>query len=53
MADENAVLVSRSSAYVTGYLAPLNPPGTKFLISEFLPSSDGLGSGTSLTDGTL
>ena len=53
MADENAVLASRSSAYVTGYLAPLNPPGTKFLISEFLPSNDGLGSGSSLTDGTL
>src|ERR1022692_2242319 len=53
MADENGVLVSKSSAYVTGYLAPLNPPGTKFLISEFLPSNDGLGTGTSLTDGTL
>jgi uncharacterized protein (TIGR03437 family) len=53
MADENAVLASKSSAYVTGYLAPLNPPGTKFLISEFLPSSDGMGTGTSLTDGTL
>ena len=52
MADENAVLYSRSSAYVTGYLAPLLP-GTKFLISEFLPSNDGLGSGTSVTDGTL
>jgi uncharacterized protein (TIGR03437 family) len=53
MADENAVLASRSSAYVTGYLALLNPPGTRFLISEFLPSNDGLGSGSSLTDGTL
>ncbi len=53
MADENAVLASKSSAYVTGYLAPLNPPGTKFLISEFLPSNDGLGAGTSVTDGTL
>jgi uncharacterized protein (TIGR03437 family) len=53
MADENAVLYSKSSAYVTGYLGPLNPPGTKFLISEFLPSNDGMGSGTSLTDGTL
>jgi uncharacterized protein (TIGR03437 family) len=53
MADENAVLASKSSAYVTGYLAPLNPPGTKFLISEFLPSHDGLGTGTSVTDGTL
>ncbi|HXP86162.1 MAG TPA: hypothetical protein VN841_15665 [Bryobacteraceae bacterium] len=53
MADENAVLASRTSAYVTKHLAPLNPPGMKFLISEFLPSSDGLGSGTSVTDGTL
>ncbi|MGA2196416.1 MAG: hypothetical protein ABSH40_14205 [Bryobacteraceae bacterium] len=53
MADENAVLESKSAAYVTGYLAPLNPPGTKFLISEFLPSNDGLGTGTSVTDGTL
>ena len=53
MADENAVLASKTSTYVTGYLAPLNPPGTKFLISEFLPSSDGLGTGTSVTDGTL
>jgi uncharacterized protein (TIGR03437 family) len=53
MADENAVLASKSSAYVTGHLAPLNPPGTKFLISEFLPSNDGLGTGTSATDGTL
>lgn len=53
MADENAVLASKSSAYVTGYLATLSPPGTKFLISEFLPSNDGLGTGTSLTDGTL
>jgi uncharacterized protein (TIGR03437 family) len=53
MADENAVLASKSAAYVTGYLAPLNPHGTRFLISEFLPSNDGLGTGTSLTDGTL
>jgi uncharacterized protein (TIGR03437 family) len=53
MADENAVLASRTSAYVTGYLAPLNPPGMKFLISEFLPSNDGMGTDSSLTDGTL
>jgi len=53
MADKNAVLATKTSAYVTGYLAPLNPPGMQFLISEFLPSNDGLGSGTSLTDGTL
>jgi uncharacterized protein (TIGR03437 family) len=53
MADENAVLVSKTSTFVTGYLEPLNPPGMKFLISEFLPSNDGLGSGSSVTDGTL
>jgi len=35
MADENAVLASKSSAYVTGYLAPLNPPGTKFSSRSF------------------
>ena len=53
MADENAVLANKSAAFVTGYLAPLNPPGTKFLITEFLPSNDGAGAGTSVTDGTL
>jgi uncharacterized protein (TIGR03437 family) len=53
MADENAQLFSNSTAYVTGHLQPLNPAGMKFLVSEFLPSNDGLGSGTSLTDGTL
>ena len=53
MADENAELASKTTAYVNGYLAPLNPPGTKFLITEFLPSNDGMGTGTSLTDGTL
>ena len=52
MADENAVLYSKSSAYVTGHLAALLP-NTKFLVSEYLPSNDGLGSGDSLTDGTL
>jgi len=53
MADENAVLASKTTDYVTGHLEPLNPPGTIFLESEFLPSNDGLGTGTSLTDGTL
>ncbi|MGO9097866.1 MAG: hypothetical protein ACLQGV_21900 [Bryobacteraceae bacterium] len=53
MADGNAVLASKTSAFVTGYLASLNPPGTKFLVSEFLPTSDGLGTGTSVTDRTL
>ena len=53
MADDNAVLATKTSTYVTGYLAPLFPAGTKFLISEFLPTSDALGSGNSLTDGSL
>jgi hypothetical protein len=52
MADDNAVLAAKTSAYITGYLAPLNLPGAQFLISEFLPSNDGLGTGSSLTDGT-
>jgi len=55
MADENAVLASKTNAYVTGHLAPLNPPGTKFLVSEFNPSR-GNAAGTStdsLTNGTL
>ena len=53
MLDDNGVLATKSNAFVTGYLATVNPAGTKFLISEFLPSNDGLGTGTSLTDGTL
>lgn len=53
MADENAVLASKTSEYVTGTLEPMFSPGTKFLISEFLPSDDQLASDTSLTDGTL
>ncbi len=53
MADENAVLVNKTSTYVTGHLASLNPAGTQYLVSEFLPSNDGGGSGSSLTDGTL
>lgn len=53
MADENAVLASGTNDYVTGTLEPMFPAGTKFLISEFLPSDDQLGSDTSLTDGTL
>jgi len=52
MADENAVLATKSAAFVTGYLDVISP-NTKFLISEFLPSDDGQGTGTSLTDGTL
>jgi uncharacterized protein (TIGR03437 family) len=53
MADENAVLATKTSGYVTGHLASVNPPGTKYLVSEFLPTNDGMGTGTSLTDGTL
>ena len=53
MADENATLASKTTAYVTNHLVPLNPVGMKFLISEFLPTSDGMGTGTSATDGTL
>ena len=53
MADDNAVLVAKTSAFATGYLEALNPPGTKYLVSEFLPTSDGLGTGTSVTDRTL
>ena len=55
MADENAVLATKTDAYVTGHLAPLNPPGMKFLVSEFNPSM-GNAAGTStdsLTNGTL
>ncbi len=50
MEDENAVLVSQTGGNVTGYLASLNPPGTKYVISEYEPSSN---STPSLTDGTL
>jgi uncharacterized protein (TIGR03437 family) len=56
MADENGVLATNTNAYITGHLAPLNPPGTKFLVSEFNPSMGDAG-GTlptaSLTNGTL
>jgi hypothetical protein len=53
MADENGVLALKTSAYVTGHLAPLNPSGMKFLISEFNTTNDGLGTDSSLTAGTL
>ena len=50
MADENAVLVNQTNLNVTGYLASLNPPGTKYVVSEFEPSSN---SSPSVTDGTV
>jgi hypothetical protein len=53
MADENANLYSDSARYVTTYVAPLNPAGTKFLVSEFNPTGGDLGNNPSLTDGTL
>ena len=53
MADENANLYSDSASYVTSYVAPLNPSGTKFLVSEFNPTGGDLGNNPSLTDGTL
>ena len=53
MTDENANLVSDAVAYFTSKVAPLNPPGTKFLISEFNPTGSDLGQAPSLTNGTL
>jgi uncharacterized protein (TIGR03437 family) len=53
MADENGILATTTNAYITGYLTPRNPPGTKFLISEFNPSIGGVLPPISLTDGTL
>ncbi len=53
MADENANLYSNAASYITSYVAPLNPPGTKFLVSEFNLTSGDLGSSPGLTDGTL
>lgn len=53
MTDENANLYSNTASYITSYVAPLNPPGTKFEISEFNPTGGALGSSPSLTDGTL
>jgi uncharacterized protein (TIGR03437 family) len=50
MADENTVLVNQTNLNVTGYLASLNPPGTKYEVSEFEPSSN---SSPSMTDGTV
>ena len=53
MTDENANLVTDAVAYFTSSVAPLNPPGTKFLISEFNPTGSDLGQAPSLTNGTL
>ena len=55
MADESAVLATRSSAVVTSLAAGIGPAGVKFLNTEFDPSlPNGSGSaGGSITDGTL
>ncbi|MFI5143104.1 MAG: hypothetical protein ACHQHM_03640 [Thermoanaerobaculales bacterium] len=55
MADESGVLATKSSALVTDRLAPISPPGTRFLITEFDPSLpvDPSTGAASLTDGTL
>jgi len=50
MADENAALVNKTNLNVTGYLASLNPPGTRYVVSEFEPSSN---TSPSMTDGTV
>ena len=55
MADENAVLANRTSTLVTNQLAPIGPPGVKFINSEFdatLPNDNKTGS-VSITCGTL
>ncbi|HTX33525.1 MAG TPA: DUF4214 domain-containing protein [Bryobacteraceae bacterium] len=53
MEDEAAVLYSQSSRYLVSTIMPLNPPGMKYVISEFNPTGDDLGQSPSLTDGTL
>jgi uncharacterized protein (TIGR03437 family) len=53
MADENAVLATRTDAYITGYLATVNPPGMLFAISEFNTSFGTGGTNIGLTTGTL
>ncbi len=55
MADESAVLATKSSAVVTSLAAGIGPVGVKFLNTEFdpsLPNSSG-SAGGSMTDGTL
>ena len=53
MADESAVLATRSSAVPASLAVAIGPAGVKFLNTEFDPSiPNGSGSG-SITDGTL
>ena len=55
MADENAVLVNRTSTLVTNLLTPIGPPGVKFINSEFDPTipNDSKTGAASITCGTL
>src|SRR5271165_485210 len=55
MADQNAVLQNKTTSVVTNQLAPIGPPGVRFLNTEF-DSTIGMDSktgATSITDGTL
>lgn len=55
MADENAVLVNKTSTLVTNQVAPIGPVGVKFIVSEFDPTlpNDSKTGATSITCGTL
>ena len=55
MADENAVLATKTNTLVTDQLTPIGPPGVKFLNTEFdssIPNDSKTGN-VSITDGTL
>jgi hypothetical protein len=55
MADENAVLVNKTTTVVTNQLTPIGPPGVKFLNTEFDSTigTDHTTGTSSITDGTL
>ncbi len=53
MADESAVLATRTTAVITSQLANVGPAGVKFLNTEFDPSLPNSGATPSVTDGTL
>ncbi len=55
MADESAVLATRTTAVVSRLLAQIGPAGVKFLNTEFDPSipNDAATGNSSITDGTV
>ncbi len=53
MADESAVLATRTSAVITSQLAQIGPAGAKFLNTEFDPSIPNDDATGSITDGTV